>query len=52
MVQNSEMLKLLKGNNENLQIVHVKVSKTDHWVLITTVGCAEGEIEVYDSLQV
>ena len=36
---------------DNLQIVHVKLGRTDHWIALSTVGCADGEIEIYDSLQ-
>ena len=50
-MQNSETLKSLNSKNGSLQIVHVKLGKVDHWVLISTVGCAEDEIELYDSLQ-
>lgn len=50
-MQNSEMMRPFKGNDGSLQIVHVKLGKIDHWVLISTVGCAEDEIELYDSLQ-
>ena len=35
----------------NLQIVHVKLGSVDHWILLSTIGCIEGEVEVYDSLQ-
>ena len=45
------MMKSFSGNNDSLQIVHVKLGKIDHWVLISTVGCAEDEVELYDSLQ-
>jgi len=34
-IQNSDMLKLLKGNGDNLQIVHVTLGKTNHWVIIS-----------------
>jgi len=50
-MQNSEMLMSLKGNSDNLQIVHVELGQTNHWVLLSTVGCPEGEIDLYDSLQ-
>ena len=49
-MQNSEMLKSLKCNSDNLQILHVKLGQTDHWVLLSTVGCPEG-VDLYDSLQ-
>ena len=42
---------IISGNNNSLQIVHVKLGKIDLWVLISTVGCAEDEIELYDPLQ-
>lgn len=50
-MQNSEMLKSLNGSSDNLQIVHVELGQTDHWVLMSTVGCPEGEVDLYDSLQ-
>ena len=49
-LQNSESLKPLQSA-ENLQIIHVKLDKIDHWVLISTIGCGKGEVELYDSLQ-
>ena len=36
---------------DSLQIVHVKFGRIDHWIALSTVGCADGEIEIYDSLQ-
>ena len=50
-MQNLEMMKSFSGNNDSLQIVHVKLRKIDLLVFISTVGCAEDEIELYDSLQ-
>jgi len=35
-----------------LQAIHVKLgSGVDHWITMSTVNCAEGEVELYDSLQ-
>ena len=50
LLQNSDSLKPLQSN-ENLQIIHVKLDKIDHWVLISTIGCSKGDVELYDSLQ-
>ena len=47
-MQNS---KVTKRYSDNLQIVHVELGQTNHWVLVSTVGCPEGEIDLYDSLQ-
>ena len=44
-----DAIKSLKGNSDNLQIVHVELGKTNHWVFISTVSCPEGEIDLYDS---
>ena len=35
----------------DLQIIHVRMGRTDHWIVVPTTDCAEGEIEIYDSLQ-
>ena len=45
------MMKSFSGNSDSLQIVHLKLRKIDFLVLISTVGCAEDKIELYDSLQ-
>ena len=49
-MQNSKSMKEFDGNN-SLQIVHVPLGKLDHWVIISTRGCNNGEVELYDSLQ-
>lgn len=38
-------------NQQNIQIVHVKLGRTDHWIVVSTVGCTKDQVEVYDSLQ-
>ena len=48
--QSSRKLKAF-DSGDNLQIVHVKLGRTDHWVVISTIGCANGEVDLYDSLQ-
>ena len=50
LLQNSDSLKPLQGK-DNLQIIHVKLDKVDHWILISTIGCGSGEVEVYNLLQ-
>jgi len=45
LLQNLDSLKPLQ-NNDNLQIIHVKLDKIDHWVLISTIGCGKGEVEL------
>ena len=45
------MLKSLKGSSDNIQIVHMELGQTDHCVLISTVSCPEGDVDLYDSLQ-
>ena len=35
----------------DLQIIHIKMGRTYHWIIVSERDCAEGEIEVYDSLQ-
>ena len=49
-MQYSDSLQPFKEKN-NLQIVHVKLGLVDHWILLSTIGCVEGEVELYDSLQ-
>ena len=49
-VQDAESLQPFTEKH-NLQIVHVKLGRTDHWIVVSTVSCADGEIEIYDSLQ-
>ena len=49
-IQDTESLQPFTEQH-NLQIIHVKMVRTDHWIVISTVNCAEGEVEVYDSLQ-
>ena len=49
-MQYSDSLQPFKGKN-NLQIIHVNLGLVDHWILLSTIGCVEGEVELYDSLQ-
>ena len=49
-MQHSDSVQPFKGKN-NLQIIHVKLGLVDHWILLSTIGCSEGEVEVYNSLQ-
>jgi len=49
-MQSSNKLKPFDGDY-NLQIVHVKLGRIDHWVVISTIGCASNEVDLYDSLQ-
>ena len=49
-MQDTDSLKQFT-ERENLQVVHVKLGKTEHWIALSTVGCADGEIEIYDSLR-
>ena len=48
-LQNTESLKPPQSA-ENLQIMHVKLDKIDQWLLISTIGCGKGKVELYDSL--
>ena len=38
-------------NQQNIQIIHVKFGRTYHWIVVSTFGCTEDHVEVYDSLQ-
>ena len=48
-MQYSDSLQAFKGKN-NLQIVHVKLELVHHWILLSTIGCTEGEVVIYNSL--
>ena len=39
------------ANQQNIQIVHVRLGKLNHWIVVSTIGCTNNEIAVYDSLQ-
>ena len=49
-MQDTDSLKQFT-ERENLQVVHIKLGKTDHWIALSTVSWADGEIKIYDSLQ-
>lgn len=49
-MQYSDLLQAFNGKI-NLQNVHVKLGLVDHWILLSTIGCIEGEVEIYDSFQ-
>ena len=49
-IQNSASVKPFKGK-KYLQVLHVKLGKLNHWVVMSTIGCPDGEVEIYDSLQ-
>ena len=50
LMQSSKKLKPFDGD-DNLQIMHVKLGRIDHWVVKSTIGCASNEVDLYDSLQ-
>ena len=35
----------------NSQVIHVRLGHTNHWIVMSTVGCGESEVDLYDSLQ-
>ena len=39
------------NNSQILQVIHVRLGHTDHWIVMSTVGCGESEVDLYDSLQ-
>ena len=39
------------NNFQILQVIHVRLGYTDHWIVMSTVGCGESEVDLYDSLQ-
>jgi len=49
-MQKSKYMKAF-DSDENIQIIHVQLGTVDHWVTLSTRGCENGEVELYDSLQ-
>ena len=39
------------NNSQILQIIYVKLTNTDHWIVMSTISCMENEVELHDSLQ-
>ena len=39
------------NNNQILQVIHVRLGHTNHWIVMSTVGCGGSEVDLYDSLQ-
>jgi len=48
--QNSSSLKPFESDS-TLQAIHVRLGHVDHWITMSTVDCMEGEVELFDSLQ-
>ena len=39
------------NNSQILQVFHVRLGHTNHWIVMSTIGCGESEVDLYDSLQ-
>ena len=50
LLQYSESLEPI-NDSHLLQVIHVKLGHTNHWIVVSTVGCGESEVDLYDSLQ-
>ena len=51
LLQNSSFNNTSIASCPSLQIAFVPMNKIGHWIVLSTLGCKENEIEVYDTLQ-